>query len=149
MRRSFCRFAAGALAGAIVLAAASSVGAAEGDKWRTQADAICSDGDHALQVVLRGKYPNGIPSNPTAEDLQFVSEQASKFYQIEHDKIADLDRPAKLKKKIKKMLAVFQDGIDTIASGADGGNITAEELNNALVPAAKQAKKLGLKVCGA
>jgi hypothetical protein len=134
---------------ALALAVAAPAGAATADEWRAAADQVCNDGNVAINASLSAAFPNGLPRPPSTDDLKLVSETAAPIFQAQHDRIVELERPAKLKKQIKKLLKTFQKGVDKIAAGAESGDVTVEELDNALVPAAKQAKKLGLEVCGA
>jgi hypothetical protein len=149
-RRAVLRYAStGGVVLALSLGVAAPAGAATADEWRTEADSICRDGNTAVNASLSAAFPNGLPQPPSAADLQLLSATVAPLFQAQHDLIADIERPAKLKRKIKKLLKTFQEGVDTIARGAESGDVTTEELDNALVPAAKQAKKLGLEVCGA
>jgi hypothetical protein len=117
--------------------------------WRDGADEVCTRGNQGISVALIAAFPDGLPSAPTKADIKLVGATATPVFQQQHDEIAALPRPPKLKKQIKKLLSTFQDGVDTIAAAAETGDITIDALDNALVPAAKRAKKLGLKVCGA
>lgn len=140
---------AAAVACVATLAVAAPVGAATADEWRAEADTICRDGGTALFVSLSAAFPNGVPQPPSAADQQLLASTAAPLFQAQHDLIAELERPEKLKQKIKKLLKTFQRGIDTIASGAETGDVPIEEFANALQPASKQATKLGVEVCSA
>ena len=129
------------------LGLAAPAGAATADEWRSEADTICRDGGTAIFASLSAVFPNGVPQPPSADDQKLLSSTAAPLFQAQHDLIADVERPDKLKKKIKKMLRTFQRGIDTIASAAETGDMPIEEFANAFTPAAKQAKKLGMEVC--
>ena len=134
---------------ALMLALGAPAFAATPDQWRQRADAICQGGDAAISAALQAAFPNGLPDEPTSDDIKLVSSTAAPIFQQQHDEIAALARPAKLKKKIKQLLKTFQKGVDNIASGAENGDVSVDELDNALVPASKKAKTLGLEVCGA
>ncbi len=148
-RRRAARAGLGAVVTVLVLALAAPLGAATADEWRADADAVCRDGNVAVSASLSAVFPPGLPQPPSTDDLKLLSSTAAPLFQAQHDLIAELDRPAKLRRKIKRLLRAFQEGVDTIAAGAESGAVTVEELDDALLPAAKQAKRLGLKVCGA
>jgi hypothetical protein len=131
---------------ALVAPAGAATTAAE---WRKKADDVCRNTGTVLNAVLHGTFPNGLPQPASAEDLKTLSRAAAPIFQVQHDELAALERPAKLKKQIKKLLSAFQKGVDTIASSAQGATVSGEDLNSALDPAANLARKLGLKVCGA
>jgi hypothetical protein len=139
------------VAASVVLACslglAAPSGAATADEWRSEADSICRDGGTALLASLSAVFPNGVPQPPSAEDQKLLASTAAPLFQAQHDLIADVERPDKLKKRIKKLLRTFQRGIDTIATGAKTGDVPIEEFANAFTPAATQAKKLGTEVC--
>ena len=134
---------------ALSLGVAAPAGAATADGWRQEADTVCRDGNTAVNISLSAAFPHGLPQPPTTDDLKLLAATAAPLFQAQHDLLAEIERPAKLKKKIKRMLKTFQRGVDTLARGAATGEVGAAGLDNALVPAAKQAKKLGLQVCGA
>jgi hypothetical protein len=134
---------------ALSLGVAAPAGATTGDEWRQEADTVCRDGNTAVNISFSAAFPNGLPQPPSTDDLKLLAATAAPLFQAQHDLLAEIERPAKLKRKIKRLLTTFQRGVDTIARGAATGEVGADELDNALVPAAKQAKKLGLQVCGA
>jgi hypothetical protein len=123
--------------------------AATPDEWRTEADEICERGSFVLLSLLSDAFPNGVPPVPSKDDLELLAATAAPAFQVQHDEIAGLERPAKLRKQIKKLLRTLQKSIDKIAKGARTGEIGAQELDDALVPAAEAAAKLGLESCGA
>jgi hypothetical protein len=128
---------------------AAPAGATPVDDGRHEADAVCRDGNTAINASLSAAFPNGLPQPPSTDDLKLLAATAAPLFQAQHALLAEIERPAKLKRRIKRLLRTFQRGVDTIARGAATGDVGADELDNALVPAAKQAKKLGLQVCGA
>jgi hypothetical protein len=137
------------VAALLLVGAVAPAGAATADEWRSEADSICRDGNTVISVSLSAAFPNGLPQPPSTDDLKLLAATAAPIFQAQHDLIAELERPAKLKKQIKRLLRSFQAGVDTIAEGARTGEVGADELDDALVPAARLARKLGLEVCGA
>ena len=122
-------------------------GAATADEWRAEAETICRDGGTAVFASLSSVFANGVPQPPSADDQRLLASTAAPLFQAQHKLIAELERPEQLRKRIKKLLKAFQRGVDTIAAGAETGDVPLEEFANALEPAGRQAKKLGLEVC--
>jgi hypothetical protein len=133
----------------LAVPAGAATGATSPAEWRAEADTICRDGGTALFVSLSAAFPNGVPQPPSADDQKLLASTAAPLFQAQHDLIAELERPDKLKTKIKNLLKTFQKGVDTIAEGAETGEVPIDEFANALEPAAKQAQKLGVEVCSA
>jgi hypothetical protein len=92
-------------------------------------------------------FPNGVPQPPSPDDMKLLGTTAAPLFQAQHDLIADVERPAKLRKQIKGLLRALQRGIATISEGARTGDMPLDEFANAFDAAGKRAKKLGLEEC--
>jgi ABC-type lipoprotein release transport system permease subunit len=108
-------------------------------EWIAKADAICQQGNQAIEQAAQQQFGN---LKPTAADLQqFASGTAIPNTQSQIDQIRALGAPSGDEDQVNKILDTVQGEIDQAKASGDLENSTFAE-GNAL------AKQYGLKVCG-
>ncbi len=131
-----------ALVGALVaVLAAPAIAGNTPKQWRAKADAVCKAADGDLLAVASQQ---GLSSSspPTIEQLKAYAVGAVPIYRKAFDDIEAIPVPAKIKAKVKKLLAAFRSAVGKIATAS-----TVADYQNSFKPATKQATQLGLKDC--
>src|SRR5581483_9602337 len=106
-------------------------------------DDICRQGNDLLQQLQQQYFGNlGPNEQPDAATVDEFAQNAVPVLRQEYDGIKALAPPAADKGKIKKLLAAFKKGIDTIESNP------SSIAKDPLTKAEKLAKQYGFKVCG-
>ena len=138
------RAPAAVLAGCLLLlgaAGCSSDGQDGSDRaFRTQANAICEDGNKAIDEVSKDFGPDG----PTPEQLAVAAPKVPRLISGELDRLAALDVPADLADDVAAMLASFRAVVTTMEQ--QGTDFFAHA-QAAFADAYAQAKALGLDEC--
>ena len=94
-----------------VLAVLTGCGGSSADAdFRRRADAICADGNRAIDRVSRDFGPKG----PTPEQLAVAAPQVPRLMTAELDRLAALDPPADLADEVARMLAEFRRVVRTM-----------------------------------
>ena len=131
-----------ALAGClVVLVAAGGCGSdSPADTFREQADAICKDGNDAIDEVSKDFGPDG----PTPEQLAVAAPKVPRLMTTELDRLAALDVPAGLADDVATMLATFRAVVSTMEQQ---GTAFFERKDKPFAAAYALAKDLGLDEC--
>jgi ABC-type lipoprotein release transport system permease subunit len=108
-------------------------------EWIAKADAICQQGNQAIEQAAQQQFGNQRPT--AAEVKQFATGTALPKTQDQVDQIKALGAPSGDEDQVNHILDTVQADIDKAKSSGDIENATFAD-GNAL------AKQYGLKVCG-
>ena len=110
------------------------------DGFREQAQAICKDGNAAIDQLAEDFDPSG----PTREQLERVAPQVPPLLDEELDRLAALDPPTNLADEVDEMVASFRTVVRSMrAQGAE----FFEREDDPFDAAYAQAEELGLDEC--
>ncbi|HET6167937.1 MAG TPA: hypothetical protein VFE07_13990 [Marmoricola sp.] len=110
------------------------------DTFRTQADAVCKDGNDAIDEVSKDFGPDG----PTPEQLAVAAPKVPQLMTHELDRLAALDVPPELADDVASMLATFRA---VVATMRQQGTAFFERKDQPFAAAYAKAKALGLDEC--
>jgi hypothetical protein len=108
-------------------------------EWIAKADAICQQGNQAINQAAKQQFGNQKPS--AAEVQKFATETALPNTQSQVNQIKALGAPAGDEDQVNKILDTVQADIDKAKAAGD-----IEE--NTFADGDALAKQYGLKVCG-
>lgn len=132
--------AAASVVVALVVTLAGCGGSDDDTQFRHRANAICADGNRAIDEVAKDFGPHG----PTPAQLAEAAPKVPRLMSAELDRLAALEPPADLAEEVDRMLAEFRRVVATMqregtAFFAHGREHFAE--------AYAMAKDLGLDAC--
>ena len=109
-------------------------------QFRHRANAICADGNHAIDQLAKDFGPKG----PTAAQLAKAAPQVPRLMTAELDRLAALEPPPDLADAVARMIAEFRRVVGTMEQQ---GTTFFEHGREHFAKAYAMAKDLGLDTC--
>lgn len=108
--------------------------------YRKQANAICADGNRAIDEVAKDFGPNG----PTPAQLAVAAPKVPRLMTAELDRLSALHPPADLADEVDRMLAEFRRVVGTMEQQ---GTAFFAHGREHFAKAYAMAERLGLQAC--